>query len=96
MHQPHESKYLKHIKKGNKVVCKVCNKEYSHSRDLKKHYVKYHNERELDEKQIPMETFHEATMRANTKNSMMRQSHFFTLMRRPGKQWKNLKISFLC
>ncbi len=69
MHQPHESKYLKHIKKGNKVVCKICNKEYSHSRDLKKHYVKNHNERELDEKHFPMETFHEATMRANTKNS---------------------------
>ena len=60
---------MKHIKKDGKVVCRICNKEYAHSRDLKKHYVKVHNEKELDANSIPIGHFHEATMRANTKNS---------------------------
>jgi hypothetical protein len=46
-HSEREAKYLKHIKKDKKVACMVCHKEYSHSRDLKNHYIKKHKAAEL-------------------------------------------------
>ena len=42
MHGDHHPKYLKHIKKDKKLVCKVCQKEYMNNSDLRQHYVTKH------------------------------------------------------
>ena len=34
--------YLNHIKKDKRYVCSVCQKEYTHTANLKVHYAKHH------------------------------------------------------
>jgi hypothetical protein len=46
---------LKHIKKDNKYVCKVCAKEFTHSSFLKKHIIREHQEKELIKKKVPVD-----------------------------------------
>jgi len=46
-HKDHSTKYMKHIKKDGKYVCKCCEKTYRHPSDLKKHYRTGHTEIEL-------------------------------------------------
>ena len=46
-HSALKSKYLKHIKKGERYTCKVCGMDYSHSFNLKQHILKHHKEQEL-------------------------------------------------
>ena len=59
MHSGLEKKHLKHIKKGAKYVCKVCQKEYSHTRDLKKHYFNKHDSHDMEKHSVPVEAlFH--------------------------------------
>lgn len=48
-HGESKPKYLKHLKVGRKFKCKACDKVYAYSRDLRKHYLKDHNHKELDE-----------------------------------------------
>ena len=52
MHGDRERKHMKHIKKDNKVVCPVCNKEYTHSSSLKDHVIKKHQTKDVLEKGI--------------------------------------------
>lgn len=46
-HKDHSTKYMKHIKKDGKYICKCCEKTYRHPSDLKKHYRTGHTEIEL-------------------------------------------------
>ena len=58
-HSGVEKKHLKHIKKDGKYVCKVCGKSYSHSRDLKKHYIGKHDTHDMEKHTVPVEAlFH--------------------------------------
>ena len=34
--------YMKNLKVNGKYICQFCTKEYSHTRDLRAHYKKYH------------------------------------------------------
>ena len=52
VHGDRERKHMKHIKKDNKVVCPVCNKEYTHSSSLKDHVIKKHQTKDVLEKGI--------------------------------------------
>ena len=40
-------KYQKHIKKDNKYNCKICGKQYTHTKNLKVHYAMNHSKQEL-------------------------------------------------
>ena len=42
VHSEKERKPMHHIKKNKKVVCPVCDKEYTHSASLKDHIIKKH------------------------------------------------------
>ena len=66
LHSDYEPKYVKHIKKDKKVFCAVCNKEYAHSRDLKKHYIDTHQMKELKEKGVPLRALAQRPARYNT------------------------------
>jgi len=58
-HEIRVKKHLTHIKKGKKFVCKVCRREYSHSRDLKKHYISKHDKHDLEDIDVPLQAlFH--------------------------------------
>lgn len=63
VHEVTEPKYFKHIRKGKMVVCAVCGKEYTHSQNLKNHYLRKHNRKELVEKQVPLKPFNDTQSR---------------------------------
>jgi hypothetical protein len=49
-HKNENKTYTKHLKEGGYYICKVCQTKYKHSRDLKNHIKKKHNnEEELKE-----------------------------------------------
>ena len=59
MHSGLAKKHLTHIKKDGKFVCRVCSKEYAHSRDLRKHYINKHDKHDLEKNNVPVEAlFH--------------------------------------
>lgn len=39
---------MKHIKKAGRVVCPVCSKSYTHSRNLKLHIVQSHTAKDIE------------------------------------------------
>jgi hypothetical protein len=43
---------MKHIHEGNKVLCPICNKDFTHPRNLKSHIIKEHEQDDLLEKNI--------------------------------------------
>lgn len=55
MHENHQSKYLKHIKKDKKYVCVVCSKEYADTKNLKKHYIDSHKPEELNRNNVDLQ-----------------------------------------
>jgi len=55
VHGGGEKKYLKHIKKDGKYLCKVCEEGFTHPTKLKNHIIKKHKEADLEAAQIPME-----------------------------------------
>ena len=52
VHGDHERKYMKHIRKDDKIVCPVCHKEYADHRNLKLHIIKNHKISEVEDKGI--------------------------------------------
>ena len=57
--------YLKNVKIGGKFICQFCPKQYSHSRDLRTHYKKYHIQ---DIEELPKTAFQALTaFRKNEK-----------------------------
>jgi hypothetical protein len=69
------SKYLKHIKKGKKFVCAVCEKEYGHSEDLKKHYIKNHHLEHLKEKNVRIEPLIDALAKRGPAPELATDTH---------------------
>jgi hypothetical protein len=55
VHGGGEKKYLKHIKKDGKYLCKVCEEGFTHPTKLKNHIIKKHKEKDLEAVQIPLE-----------------------------------------
>ena len=49
-----EKKYIKHIKKDGKYQCRICEKLFARSYNLKLHYSRDHKKQELKEKQVPI------------------------------------------
>ena len=50
-----ERNYIKHIKKDNKVICKVCGKKYYHPKNLKFHLANAHTKEQLVDSKLPIE-----------------------------------------
>jgi DNA repair exonuclease SbcCD ATPase subunit len=55
VHDNTKKTYLKHIKKDRRVVCAVCEQEFTHSASLKKHIISKHSQQDLIEKKINKE-----------------------------------------
>lgn len=54
VHSGVPKKYIKHIKKDKKFVCRVCNKAFKHSYNLKIHYGRDHSQEQLKDSHVPV------------------------------------------
>lgn len=55
VHGGQPKKYIKHIRKDKKFICRVCNHEFTHTYNLKMHYAKEHSHSELKQHKVPTE-----------------------------------------
>jgi hypothetical protein len=46
---------MKHIRKGNMIVCAICSREFTHTKNLKIHIIKVHQVKDLEAKLIDPE-----------------------------------------